>query len=108
MEKTDKHRRPPLPPTESLPSGRAVIDERGNSVWQWREGDDQAAATVESPGLSLEEAKAQRAAIQPNEAATRLGYDPYNSGVIPPSRKRKPRDLRALSKEVQRGKPLRK
>ena len=91
--------------------GRIAFDERGNAVYEWNddrfsedgeEGERARRRALDHPGLSFaEEEQPGNAPIQNNAKGTRLGYNPYESGLL----KRKPaapkRDLRELSKWIE-------
>lgn len=91
--------------------GRIAFDERGNAVYAWNddrfsedgeEGERARRKALDHPGLSfVEEDQPGNAPIQNNAKGTRLGYNPYESGLL----KRKPaapkRDLRELSKWIE-------
>lgn len=91
--------------------GRIAFDERGNAVYAWNddrfsedgeEGEKARRKALDHPGLSfVEEEQPSNRPIQNNSKGTRLGYNPYESGLL----KRKPtapkRDLRELSKWIE-------
>lgn len=91
--------------------GRIAFDERGNAVYEWNDGryseDGEAGErarrkALDHPDLSfVEEEQPINAPIQNNVKGTRLGYNPYESGLL----QRKPaapkRDLRELSKWIE-------
>jgi hypothetical protein len=87
-------------------SGRVVFDERGNAIW-----DTQSIRKLEHPGLSLtdeELAAAANGPARPNVKGARIGYDPYQSGMLQKKKADKPKkkDLRALSKWIKMQKEL--
>ena len=96
---------------ESKQPGRIAFDERGNAVYAWNDdrfaedgeaGERARRKALDHPGLSfVEEEQPGNAPIQNNAKGTRLGYNPYESGLL----KRKPaapkRDLRELSKWIE-------
>ena len=91
--------------------GRIAFDERGNAVFEWndanlnQEGEDGARArrkALDHPGLSMaEEEQKVSAPIQNNAKGLRLGYNPYESGLLPRKSVAKKRDLRELSKWLE-------
>lgn len=96
--------------------GRITFDELGNAVYAWNDeqlaGNDEAAErarlrALSHPGLSLADDEPDpNAPIRSNPNGLRLGYNPYESGVLA-HRVRKPkRDLRALSKWIEMRKKL--
>lgn len=93
----------------SAPQGQIRFDERGNAVYQWNEArlnaDTQQAAQQRARALHRElslvdgDDEFGRTTIV-NEKGGRVGYNPYDSGLIP----RKPNkhaDLRELSKWIE-------
>lgn len=96
---------------ESRLAGRIAFDERGNAVYQWNEdrlseyGNDGERArrqALDHPGLSMmEEEQQNNAPIQNNSKGLRLGYNPYESGLLPNKPVAKKRDLRELSKWLE-------
>jgi hypothetical protein len=91
--------------------GRIAFDDRGNAVYEWNEdhlsGDSEAAErarrkALDHPGLSMvEEEQQNNAPIQNNAKGLRLGYNPYESGLLPRKPAAKKRDLRELSKWLE-------
>ncbi|WP_129776644.1 hypothetical protein [Peristeroidobacter soli] len=90
--------------------GRIAFDDRGNAVYAWSDGlsedgehgERARRKALDHPGLSfMEEEQPANTPIQNNAKGTRLGYNPYESGLL----KRKPtapkRDLRELSKWIE-------
>lgn len=97
---------------DSVEPGQVKFDDRGNAVYEWSDadltmegevGDRLRSLALEHPGLSLlDEAPASNAIILVNEKAARIGYNPYESGLIKKNgQKKKPTDLRALSKWIE-------
>lgn len=96
---------------EPAQPGRISYDDRGNAVYKWSDGrcneDGEAGErarrkALEHPALSfVEEEQPANTPIQNNAKGTRIGYNPYESGLL----KRKPtapkRDLRELSKWIE-------
>jgi hypothetical protein len=91
--------------------GRIAFDERGNAVYEWNEdrlskdGEDGERArrkALDHPGLAMmEDEPAVNAPIQNNAKGLRLGYNPYESGLLPPKPAPRKRDLRELSKWLE-------
>ncbi|WP_129642204.1 hypothetical protein [Peristeroidobacter agariperforans] len=90
--------------------GRIAFDERGNAVYAWNddrfsedgeEGERARRKALDHPGLSFAEEEQPTNTIQNNAKGSRLGYNPYESGLL----QRKPaapkRDLRELSKWIE-------
>ena len=91
--------------------GQIAFDDRGNAVYSWSEhltedGEDSERArrnALDHPGLSmLDEEPPHNAPIRNNRNGARIGYNPYESGLLArkaaPNRKR---DLRELSKWLE-------
>jgi hypothetical protein len=91
--------------------GQVAFDDRGNAVYEWR--DDLLKADTEEaerarrralahPGLAIvDDDPAPNAAIRTNAKGLRLGYDPYESGLLPRKPTSKRRNLRELSKWIE-------
>jgi hypothetical protein len=92
--------------------GRIAFDERGNAIYAWNEdqlsldgeeGERARRKALDHPGLAMiEEEPAANAPIQNNAKGLKLGYNPYESGLLPqkPVVKKKT-DLRELSKWLE-------
>lgn len=90
--------------------GQIAFDDRGNAVYEWSDetlsadGEEAERArrrALEHHGLSIvdDEPKAN-APIRNNVHGHRIGYNPYESGLLSKKAKPKKRDLRELSKWV--------
>lgn len=98
--------------------GRIAFDERGNAVYEWRDdrlsedgeaGEQARHQALDHPGLSMvEDDPDGNAPIQNNPKGLRLGYNPYESGLLPKKRAARKRDLRELSKWIEMKKRLAK
>lgn len=97
---------------ESTPQpGRIAFDDRGNAIYQWNKdglsADSEAGArarrkALDHPGLSMaEDEHTATAPIQNNAKGLRVGYNPYESGLLPRKTVAKKTDLRQLSKWLE-------
>jgi hypothetical protein len=96
---------------ESKQPGRIAFDERGNAVYEWSDdrlsqdgeaGERARRKALDHPGLSMvEEEQAGNAPIQNNAKGLRMGYNPYESGLLPKKGAARKRDLRELSKWIE-------
>lgn len=86
-------------------SGQVRFDDRGNAVWETSRG-----KRLDHPGLTLvdEDVKVPGKAAKVNVKGGRIGYDPYESGMLKKKAEQKPRkkDLRALSNWIQMQKAM--
>jgi|SRR5450759_3525409 hypothetical protein len=95
----------PHPPKKS---GRATIDERGNSVWEWQT--DTGSFKRDIAPQELE--RLANTGLSVDKTGTRSDVDPYNHDIAPtnPDETAKPRprkvDLRKLSEDIKQGKVL--
>ena len=91
--------------------GQIAFDERGNAVYSWNdprlgedseEGDTARRRALEDPGLSMaDEEPPTNAPIRNNRNGMRVGYNPYESGLLGRKQPPKKRDLRELSKWLE-------
>jgi hypothetical protein len=97
--------------------GVVEFDDRGNAQYQWRDermldeseaGEKRRLRALSVANLVLvdDEPPPDLKTAPLNKQATRLGYNPYESGQIQKSQRRKPVDLRALSKWIEARKNL--
>lgn len=98
-------------PVESQQPGRIAFDERGNAIYAWNEdqlslegeeGERARSKALEHPGLSMvEEEPVNNAPIRNNSKGLTLGYNPYESGLLPQKQTARKTDLRELSKWIE-------
>jgi hypothetical protein len=100
----------PKPPKKS---GRAITDERGNSVWEWqtdtgsfkRDIDTQQLKRFQNTGLSLTDTSGKRSDIGPHDNSAVAPTRPEEVATKPP--RKSIDDLRKLSEEIKQEKLLR-
>jgi hypothetical protein len=90
--------------------GKIKFDERGNAIYAWsaglaaddEDGEQARRHALDHPGLSMmEEEPVPTAPIRNNPGGLRLGYNPYESGLLVKKEWKKKRDLRELSKWLE-------
>jgi hypothetical protein len=104
-------------PEQNKP-GKVGFDERGNAVFEWstdtlaeegERGDKMRSKALEYQGLSIvDDEPPKNAPIQQNPKGLRLGYNPYESGMLPKKEQKRKVDLRELSKWVEQKRRLEK
>lgn len=90
--------------------GHITFDDRGNAVYEWENphltedgenGERRRQRALDHPGLSLTEEEAPaNAPIRSNPKGLRLGYNPYESGLLASKERKRKRDLHELSKWI--------
>jgi hypothetical protein len=108
VDKTEQQQKP----------GKVAFDERGNAVYEWStdtlaEDSDSGAKmrnkALDYQGLSLvDDEPPKNAPIQQNPKGLRVGYNPYESGMLAKKEHKKKKDLRELSKWVDMKRKLQK
>ena len=96
--------------TQQPKPGHIAFDDRGNAVYEWnsdalaQDGEQAEKArskALQHHGLSLvDDEPPKNAPIQQNPKGLRLGYNPYESGLLATKERKKKKDLRELSKWV--------
>jgi len=91
--------------------GQIAFDDRGNAIYEWQDGslkeegeagDRARNRALAHPGLSIvEDESPANAPIRSNPKGLRVGYNPYESGVLARKGPKKKRDLRELSKWME-------
>jgi len=91
--------------------GRIAFDDRGNAIYEWNEdqlslegeeGERARRKALDNPGLAMvEDEPAADGPIRNNANGLRIGYNPYESGLLPQKQVSKKRDLRELSKWLE-------
>jgi hypothetical protein len=103
-------RRRTVEPRPQKPAGQIAFDDRGNAVYSWNEelteesldGERARRQALDNPGLSMvDEDHAPNAPIRNNGKGMRVGYNPYESGLLGRKQTPKKRDLRELSKWLE-------
>jgi hypothetical protein len=91
--------------------GEIAFDDRGNAIYQWSDAkltsDTEQAERLRQkalahPGLSImDDDPRPEATIQANPKGLRLGYNPYESGMLDKKARKPKRDLRELSRWIE-------
>ncbi len=91
--------------------GHIAFDDRGNAVYEWsdqrleEDSDDGERArrrALSHPGLSIvEDDPNPNEPIRTNPKGLRIGYNPYESGLLKKKGSKTKRDLRELSKWIE-------
>lgn len=93
--------------------GRIAFDDRGNAIYAWsedelslegEEGERARRKALDNPGLSMvDDEPVADAPIRNNAKGLKLGYNPYESGLLPQkqAQPKKKTDLRELSKWLE-------
>lgn len=102
------------PRTRSKP-GQIAFDDRGNAVYEWdqpysadsEEAERLRRKALTHPGLALvDDEPPVNAPIRANPRGLRVGYNPYESGVLVKQSYRRKRNLHELSKWIETRKRL--
>lgn len=90
--------------------GKVSFDERGNAIYSWHNelldedsetGERLRNKALEHHGLSIADDEGPaNAPIRANPQGNRLGYNPYESGLLAPKQTQRKRDLHELSKWI--------
>lgn len=91
--------------------GEIKFDDRGNAVYEWKraglaldseEAERLREQALEHPGLSIvDEEPRPEAMIQANPKGLRIGYNPYESGMLDQKSHKRKTDLRELSRWIE-------
>jgi hypothetical protein len=97
-------------------AGKVEFDPRGNAVFEWSNdglaedsetGDKLRNKALDYHGLSIvDDTPPKNAPIQQNPKGLRVGYNPYESGMLAKKEFKKKKDLRELSKWVEQKRKL--
>ena len=100
-------KRPSTPPAEP---GHVAEDDRGNMTWQWAndaalQADDTAGAierlrALVDPTLIVVDDDAPNS-VQHNPKGLKVGYNPYDSGALGKTERKKKKSLRELSNWIE-------
>jgi hypothetical protein len=97
-------------PREEKAPGQIAFDDRGNAVYSWSahltedgvDGERARRDALDHPGLSMKDDEPHaNAPIRQNRNGQRIGYNPYESGLLGRKAPPKKRDLRELSKWLE-------
>ena len=100
MSDTAKMRKPDFTAALLNPSGRVSHDERGNAVWEWSR--NEIPAHLEHSGLAVaDDAPSPGGTAKVDKVAAKVGYDPYQAGMIEKPSGPKKRNLRELSRWIE-------
>jgi hypothetical protein len=90
--------------------GKVGFDERGNAIYQWSDdrldqdgetGERLRDKALDYVGLAIADDDAPISApIRANPKGTRIGYNPYESGLLTRKEPKRKRDLRELSRWI--------
>lgn len=96
--------------------GKVGFDELGNAKYEWHDdklnedsetGERARRKALSHAGLSLvDDEPPANAPIRPNPKGLRVGYNPYESGMLTNKERKPKRDLQALSKWIETKKKL--
>jgi hypothetical protein len=96
--------------------GKIAFDERGNATFEWNNdrlnedgdtGERLRNAALNHPGLSMvDDEQPANAPIRTNPKGLRVGYNPYESGMLAKKEWKPKRDLRELSKWIETRKKI--
>ena len=96
--------------------GKIAFDDRGNALYEWtddrlgtegEEGERLRSRALEHPGLSLvDDEPAKNAPVRFNPKGLRIGYDPYESGMLAKKSRKRKVDLHELSKWIDQKRKL--
>jgi hypothetical protein len=110
MKKLGLRIRPRVVQPRARKPGHIAFDDRGNAVYEWdsarltedgEDGERLRQRALDHPGLSLADDEAPtNAPIRSNPKGLRVGYNPYESGLLASKERKKKRDLHELSKWI--------
>ena len=96
------------PPGEK--PGKVAFDERGNAIYSWHDdrldedsqtGERLRDKALQHHGLAIADDEGPaNAPIRANPKGSRIGYNPYESGLLTPKQTKRKRDLHELSKWI--------
>lgn len=103
-------------PGKAETPGKIAFDDRGNALFEWGNerlnedgdiGERLRNAALHHPGLSvMDDDPPANAPIRNNPKGLRVGYNPYESGVLAKKEWKPKRDLREFSKWIETRKKL--
>ena len=90
--------------------GKVSFDERGNAIYSWHDqrldedsqtGERLRDKALQHHGLAIaDDESPANAPIRVNPKGSRIGYNPYESGLLTPKQTKRKRDLHELSKWI--------
>jgi hypothetical protein len=105
------YRRRVVAPEPRERPGEIAFDERGNAVYQWKResleldntlGERLRLKALEHPGLAIvDDDPPPGTMIKRNPKGLRIGYNPYESGMLERKERRRKTDLRELSRWIE-------
>lgn len=100
-----------IPKTDEGKPGRIAFDDRGNAVYEWKdhrfeeeseEAERARRRALAHPGLTMvEDDPNPNDPIRTNPKGLRVGYNPYESGLLKKKEWKAKKDLRQLSKWIE-------
>lgn len=100
-----------MPPSARQQPGQVRFDDRGNAIYEWTDArlkqDDERAEKLRNKALSYEglslvdDHGVTTAPVANNQKGLRVGYNPYESGLLAGKPAARHRNMRELSKWIE-------